>query len=216
MESIEDAVLAVLQLPCMRRRAPNCRRAGQKRAVVFDIDDTLLHLTRTGKEVPIDPVLLLYRECLARDIEPLVVTARSYSNERAAKMPSHVLSPEEHVREIYALFERLHLPRPHHLALRHEQADDFTAEGIAATKGDSRRWLASRSGCKIIGTVGDRWWDHSRYPSRIAEKCQRDYGYGGGAKTFIKNKHTPCAISRGCYVGVGRAGNFLLKLPEAD
>lgn len=243
VKSPKEAVQRVLRLPCMAKKSSNITTGAggagdtstattRGTAVVFDIDDTLCsRCPHTGREIPIKPVVALYQECVRRNIEPLVVTARSYASActPADKMPPHLMSPEEHVREVYMLFTRLNLPLPRHLALRPHDADDYSPTGIARTKRALRDYLAARSGCQIIGTVGDRCWDHTLYEDTLERRCARAYrdrrssvggrgrARGGGMASAGDETTTTSTTQRDlCYVGVGRSGRFVLKLPEQD
>lgn len=111
---------------------------------------------------------------------------------------------------MYILFESvLGLPKPEYLALRPEDADNSTPQGIARTKMRCRKYLEGQSGCKVIGTVGDMCWDHTDKIDDLERSCMRAHKAELVRPARAKRASAP---ERACFAGLWR-DKVVLKLP---
>ena len=146
---------------------------GAKAIVIFDIDGTLT----------LEPVAQLYRECAQnKHVRPAVVTARPYSNRsdnRSDEQQSAAPRAEMQMYTIFSLFQHLRLPFPLLLYMRQEDEDDGSNNGIARTKQIGRRTLQQEAQdgmhdrVHILGTIGDRLWDHTLHMQAMQRECMR-------------------------------------------
>ena len=188
----------------MRALVRETQRLGLWAIIIFDIDGTLT-----------DPqVQDFYRECAQNTrVRPAVVTARPYSN-RSQSRRSAAPRAEMQMYTIFSLFQQLQLPPPLLLYMRQEDEDDGSSAGIARTKQYGRRALqreaqdGMRDHVHILGTIGDRAWDHTPFTQAMQRECMR-------------GKTSQLPLERCTFYGVHQKPNspcarFVLKLPDEE
>ena len=125
----------------LERQARAKGKDDKTRAIVFDLDDTLMHYE--DKVLPIEPTLALLRACRAAGIQVHIVTARhgTRANRTCAKqdLVDLGLTPADY-KQIWM--------RP----------SKYPDTAVAECKQRQRDAIVA-TGCRIFAAVGDQWWD---------------------------------------------------------
>lgn len=146
------AVTSLLYAPLsdyLRTQARLARLQGKRPPVVFDIDDTLVW-NRGDDDVPIPPMVSLFKECIDMGLPTYVVTARNEKWRKETKKLMDGLKTGLVADETRLLMRK-----------GGEEAD--------VSKNNHRSSIADRHG-QILFSVGDQWWDIARRIPRSVDK----------------------------------------------
>ena len=147
--TVEDVRKKCRWLSRQAAKAGRDNNNGTVQAIVFDLDDTLMHYD--DKVVPFEPVLALLHACREAAMEVHIVTARhgTRANRQCAKEDLAELGLGDGA--YTQLWMRpSHYPDTQVAECKQRQRDAIVAARDPGAKAQRRR---------IFAAVGDQWWD---------------------------------------------------------